>query len=61
MERMTLTGLYDERCKFCRRCRDWLADQSVLVEMELLGAGTPEARRRFGHTPVRGERAGRGR
>ena len=42
-----LTVLYDERCAFCLRCRDWLADQPVLVAVELLGAGTDEAKRRF--------------
>lgn len=54
MTRTKLTVLYDERCAFCRRCRDWLASQPVLVEMELLGAGTAEARRRFPDAKLRG-------
>ena len=54
MQRAKLTVLYDERCAFCRRCRDWLAEQPVLVEMELLGAGTDDARRRFPDAKVRG-------
>jgi predicted DCC family thiol-disulfide oxidoreductase YuxK len=49
-----LTVLYDERCAFCIRCRDWLASQPVLVPVELLGAGTDEARRRFPDVEVRG-------
>lgn len=49
-----LTVLYDERCAFCRRCRDWLAEQPVLVGMELLGAGSDDARRRFPDARVRG-------
>ena len=55
MERTKLTILYDERCAFCRRCRDWLAAQPVLVETELLGAGTREARRRYPDLTVGGK------
>jgi len=54
MGRTKLTVLYDERCAFCRRCRDWLATQPVLAEVELLGAGTAEACRRFPEAKVRG-------
>jgi hypothetical protein len=39
-----LTVLLDERCAFCLRCRDWLAAQPCLVEVELLPAGSVEAR-----------------
>jgi predicted DCC family thiol-disulfide oxidoreductase YuxK len=46
-----LTILYDERCAFCLRCRDWLATQPCLVPVELLGAGSAEARRRYGAMP----------
>jgi predicted DCC family thiol-disulfide oxidoreductase YuxK len=42
-----LTVLYDERCTFCLRCRDWLATQPCLVPVELLAGGSLEARRRF--------------
>ena len=48
MERTKLTVLYDEQCAFCRRCRDWLAAQPVLVAVELLPAGSPAAQARFG-------------
>ena len=48
---MRLTVLYDERCGFCRRCRDWLLTQPCLVEVELLPAGSDEARRRYGELP----------
>ncbi len=51
MERTKLTVLYDEQCAFCRRCRDWLAAQPVLVAVELLPAGSPAAQARFGEAP----------
>jgi predicted DCC family thiol-disulfide oxidoreductase YuxK len=47
----TLTVLFDERCAFCLRCRDWLAAQPCLVRVELLPAGSPETRARFGEMP----------
>jgi predicted DCC family thiol-disulfide oxidoreductase YuxK len=50
-----LTVLYDERCALCRRCRDWLRRQPCLVEVELLGAGSAEARARYGTLPWLGE------
>jgi predicted DCC family thiol-disulfide oxidoreductase YuxK len=53
MDATKLTVLYDERCAFCVRCRDWLADQPVLVAVELVGAGTEEAKRRFPGVDVR--------
>jgi predicted DCC family thiol-disulfide oxidoreductase YuxK len=43
----SLTVLYDERCAFCVRCRDWLATQPVLVDVELVGAGTARGRERL--------------
>jgi predicted DCC family thiol-disulfide oxidoreductase YuxK len=46
-----LTILYDESCAFCRRCRDWLLLQPCFVEVELLPAGSGEARARFGNVP----------
>ena len=46
-----LTILYDERCTFCMRCRDWLATQPCLVPVELLAAGSLEAKRRYGAVP----------
>jgi predicted DCC family thiol-disulfide oxidoreductase YuxK len=48
MDTTRLTILYDERCRFCRRCRDWLATQPCLVAVELLGAGSASARERYG-------------
>jgi predicted DCC family thiol-disulfide oxidoreductase YuxK len=50
-----LTVLYDERCRFCLRCRDWLLGQPCLVEVEMLPAGSPAARRRYGALPVLGD------
>jgi predicted DCC family thiol-disulfide oxidoreductase YuxK len=46
-----LTVLYDEACPICVRCRDWLAMQPAFVELELLGCGSAEARRRYGEVP----------
>ena len=46
-----LTVLYDERCRFCLRCRDWLLLQPCLVEVELVPAGSAAARERFGAVP----------
>jgi predicted DCC family thiol-disulfide oxidoreductase YuxK len=51
----TLTILYDERCAFCLRCRDWLATQPCLVPVELLAAGSAEAHRRYGSMPWLGK------
>ncbi len=53
MERLTV--LYDENCAVCRRCRDWLAGQRTHVELELLAAGSPAARNRYGSVPWLGE------
>jgi hypothetical protein len=46
-----LTVLYDETCSFCRRCRDWLLGQRCFLEVELLAAGSPIARERYGSLP----------
>ncbi len=50
-----LTILFDENCAFCLRCRDWLATQPCLVEVELMPSGSEEARRRFGAVPWLGK------
>lgn len=50
-----LTVLYDERCAFCRRCRDWLLTQPCFVEMDLVAAGSPMARDQFGSLPWLGQ------
>jgi predicted DCC family thiol-disulfide oxidoreductase YuxK len=50
-----LTILFDERCTFCLRCRDWLATQPCLVEVELMPSGSVEARERFGASPWLGK------
>jgi predicted DCC family thiol-disulfide oxidoreductase YuxK len=50
-----LTVVYDERCAFCLRCRDWLATQPVLVAVDLLPAGSSAARARFGAASWLGE------
>lgn len=50
-----LTVLYDERCTLCERAKEWLRTQQLLVPMELLPAGSPVARRRYGPLPWRGQ------
>jgi predicted DCC family thiol-disulfide oxidoreductase YuxK len=50
-----LTVLYDERCRFCLRCRDWLLGQPCLLEVELLPAGSLAAKERYGTLPVLGD------
>jgi predicted DCC family thiol-disulfide oxidoreductase YuxK len=44
----SLTILYDESCALCRRCRDWLLTQPCLVPVQLVAAGSPAARSRYG-------------
>ena len=50
-----LTILYDEKCTFCLRCRDWLATQPCLIEVELLASGSATARERYGNVPWLGK------
>ncbi|MGW7278689.1 thiol-disulfide oxidoreductase DCC family protein [Streptomyces sp. NPDC054844] len=42
-----LTVLYDAECSLCTHVRDWLLRQPRLVPLELVPAGSEEARRRF--------------
>ncbi|GGN24607.1 thiol-disulfide oxidoreductase DCC family protein [Streptomyces fuscichromogenes] len=42
-----LTVLYDAECSLCTHLRDWLARQPQLVPLELVPAGSAEARTRF--------------
>ena len=44
-----LTILYDERCPKCVRWAAWLTGQRFLVPVELLPAGSSEARTRYPH------------
>jgi predicted DCC family thiol-disulfide oxidoreductase YuxK len=44
---LSLTVLHDERCPLCRRLTAWLGRQPTVVPVELLAAGSPEARTRF--------------
>ena len=53
---MRLTVLYDAGCPLCTRFREWLADQPVLVPLDLVPVGSAEARRaspRLAITPGR--------
>jgi len=42
-----LTVLYDSGCPLCRRFREWLGDQPLLVPVDFVVAGGETARRRF--------------
>ncbi|MFE1313642.1 thiol-disulfide oxidoreductase DCC family protein [Streptomyces sp. NPDC058755] len=42
-----LTVLYDAQCALCTHLRDWLVRQPQLVPLELVPAGSAEARRRY--------------
>jgi predicted DCC family thiol-disulfide oxidoreductase YuxK len=42
-----LTVLYDDRCPLCLHLRQWLRKQRQLVPLDLVPAGSPEARHRF--------------
>ncbi|RYU12334.1 thiol-disulfide oxidoreductase DCC family protein [Nocardioides iriomotensis] len=42
-----LTVLYDAGCPLCSRFRDWLGRQALLVRLDLVPAGSAEARHRF--------------
>ncbi|GAA3574937.1 thiol-disulfide oxidoreductase DCC family protein [Streptomyces osmaniensis] len=42
-----LTVLYDAQCSLCTFVRDWLVRQPQLVPLEMVPAGSDEARRRF--------------
>lgn len=42
-----LTVLYDAECSLCTHVRDWLLRQPRLVPLELVPAGSDEARRRL--------------
>ncbi|MEU0025262.1 DCC1-like thiol-disulfide oxidoreductase family protein [Streptomyces sp. NPDC006335] len=42
-----LTVLYDAECSLCAFLRDWLVRQPQLVPLEMVPAGSEEARRRY--------------
>ncbi|MFJ8072671.1 thiol-disulfide oxidoreductase DCC family protein [Streptomyces sp. NPDC096176] len=44
-----LTVLYDAECSLCVHLRSWLLRQPQLVPLELVPAGSAEARRRYPH------------
>ncbi|MGD9958462.1 DCC1-like thiol-disulfide oxidoreductase family protein [Nocardioides sp.] len=44
---MRLTVLYDEDCAMCRGFGTWLANQPLLVPIDLVAAGSTQARNRF--------------
>ena len=55
---MSLTGmtvLYDETCGLCRRSAHWLANEKAHIHLDILAAGSPAARERFGDIPALGD------
>ena len=44
---MHLTVLYDAECPLCRRFREWLERQPLLVPLGFVAAGSAEAQRLF--------------
>jgi len=46
-----LTVCYDEQCALCRRCRAWLEGQPLLVPLDFVAAGSPEACERYRDVP----------
>jgi predicted DCC family thiol-disulfide oxidoreductase YuxK len=42
-----ITVLYDAECGLCCRFRDWLLEQPLLVRLDLVPCGSPEAHHRF--------------
>ena len=50
-----LTVLYDDRCAFCLRCKEWLEGQPCFVPVELLPARSEAAARRFPDVQHRGQ------
>jgi predicted DCC family thiol-disulfide oxidoreductase YuxK len=46
-----LTIVFDDRCIFCWRCRDWLLTQPCFLEVELIPASSRTARQRFADLP----------
>ncbi len=45
MEKLYL--LYDPKCELCCRLKDWLLLQRAWIDLELIPAGTPTARKMF--------------
>jgi predicted DCC family thiol-disulfide oxidoreductase YuxK len=52
----TLFVVYDDRCGLCAQLKDWLGRQPAYVRLQLVAAGSEEARQRFPALP-RGELA----
>ena len=46
-----LTVLYDEGCPLCVRCAAWMIEQPAHLAIEVLPAGSQEARARYGAVP----------
>jgi predicted DCC family thiol-disulfide oxidoreductase YuxK len=47
-----LTIVYDAACGLCTRAKDWMSQQSPMIRLQFIAAGSPEARARFPHLPA---------
>ncbi len=47
----SFTIVYDAACGLCTRAKDWINQQTPLVGLRFVAAGSPEARRRFPQLP----------
>ena len=47
----TLFVVYDDRCGLCTQLKEWLGRQPAYVRLELVAAGSEEARERFPALP----------
>ncbi len=55
---MPLTGmtvLYDETCALCRRSAHWLAAEKAHIPVDVVAAGSPAAKARFGDIEALGD------
>lgn len=48
----SFTIVYDATCGLCTRAKDWINQQTPLVGLRFVAAGSPEARRRFPQLPA---------
>ncbi len=51
----SITVLYDASCHLCVACAEWIARQEAYLPIELMPAGSRQARHRYGEVPWLGE------
>jgi predicted DCC family thiol-disulfide oxidoreductase YuxK len=47
----SITIVYDAACGLCTRTKDWIREQTSLVRLQFVAAGSSEARRRYPQLP----------